>query len=218
MLSLLVVCAIAGLAVFAGWALLGSSWLAAQRVTVTGERTLAERQIVSAAQVQLGTPLVRLDLAQVRQRVASLRPVASVSVHRAWPHTVAITITEREPVAAVRGAGAGWDLLDKSGVVFRHSDKQPPLPVVAVPSTRDSATLQAVAAVVTALPPRLLATVRQLSAQTMDSITLQLTAGREVRWGSADKNAAKVQVLTVLLKQRAHVYDVSVPAQPTITR
>ena len=49
----------------------------------------------------------------------------------------------------------------------------------------------------------------------MDSITLTLADGRSVRWGSADESQRKVQVLAILLKQKASVYDVSGPEQPT---
>lgn len=215
---LLVLLALAALAVFAGWALLGSSWLSTQKVTVTGEQTLSDHQVVATARVALGTPLVRLNLDAVRQRVAALRAVASVSVHRAWPDTVAISITERQPVAALAAVGGGWDLLDKSGIVFRHQSGLPALPLIQVPPTRDPATLRAAASVMSALPVKLLGRVRQLTAPTMDSITLKLTDGRQVRWGSAEQNSAKIRVLMVLLRRPAHSYDVSVPAQPTTAR
>lgn len=206
------------LALVAGWILVGSSWLTAQQVTVAGERSISQRQVLAAAKVEIGTPLVRLDLDAIRRRVAALRPVASVNVHRAWPNTVAITVTERQPVAAVSDMRGGWDLVDKSGVVFRHASSRVALPVIDVASTGDVAALHAAASVVTSLPAHLLSKVRQLRAETMDSLTLQLTDGREVRWGSAEENAEKVKVLTVLLEQPAHIYDVSVPAQPTTAK
>jgi cell division protein FtsQ len=198
----------------AAWALFGSSWLAAQEVTVSGERTLSAAEIRSAANVDLGTPLVRLDLDGIQQRVAALRPVASVTVHRAWPHTVAIRVTERRPVATVR-VGSGWALVDKTGVVFRHSDAQPKLPLLLLASPHDRAVLRATASVVHALPADLLGRMRLLQARSMDSITLHLKGGDLVHWGGPEHSADKAAVLRVLLKQPASVYDVSVPAQPT---
>jgi cell division septal protein FtsQ len=214
-LALVTVAALAG---FAGWAMLWSSWLAADKVTVAGERTLSQRQVLAAARVPLGTPLVRLDLDQIKQRIAALRPVARVSVHRDWPQTVAISVTERTPVAAVRVDDGSWGVLDKTGVIFRHSSARPTLPLIDVPSTRNRPALAAVAAVVTSLPAKLLAQVRQVSAHSMDSITLRLNDGRRVRWGSAEHSVDKVGVLAVLLKLPARVYDVSVPAQPTTVK
>lgn len=215
---LIVSLAAALLALVTGWVVLDSSVLAVQKVTVSGERTVSQRDVLAAARVQLGTPLVRIDLSRIQQQVAALRPVARVSVQREWPHTVAISVTERKPAATIRSPGTGWEVLDKTGVVFRHVPRQPALPVIAVPSTSSRPVLQAAATVVTSLPPHLVARIRRVSARTVDDITLHLTDGREVRWGSAAANAVKVRVLTVLLKQTAHVYDVSVPAQPTTAR
>jgi cell division protein FtsQ len=192
--------------------------LAAQKVSVAGERTLSQRQVLAAARVPLGTPLVRLDVGQIQRRVAALRPVASVSVHRDWPQTVAISVTERTPVAAVRTSDGSWGVLDKTGVVFQTLSARPSLPLIDVPSTRDRPLLAAAAAVVTSLPAKLLARLRQVSAHTMDSISLRLTDGRRVRWGSAEHSGDKVSVLAVLLKLPARVYDVSVPAQPTTVK
>ncbi len=211
--------AVLGAGAFAGWVLLASSWLAVQQVTVAGDQTLSDAQIRAAADVDLGTALVRLDLDAIDRRVSGLRPVATASVHRAWPHTVAITVVERQPVAAIHRSGSWW-VMDDEGVLFRQTDGPlATLPVVEVEeSTRDQAAVVEAASVVAALPPGLLDRVQRLSASSMDSITLTLRDGREVRWGSAAETAQKVEVLSVLLHQPGRVYDVSVPAQPTTTR
>jgi cell division protein FtsQ len=49
-------------------------------------------------------------------------------------------------------------------------------------------------------------------------IVLGLTTSREVRWGSAERTADKAAVLVPLLSQPGHIYDVSSPDLPTITR
>lgn len=203
------------LALFAGWALLASSWLSAQQVTVAGERTLTDEQVIATANVDSSAPMLTLDLQGVEDRVSALRRVASASVHRIWPHTVEITVTERRPVATMRTAGNRWGMLDTTGLLFRQARTQPALPVVEGPPANDRATLAATATVVEALPPQLLRSVRVVHAASMDSITLQLRDGRVVRWGSSEDSAEKVRVVSVLLDQRAHRYDVSVPAQPT---
>lgn len=213
--ALFVAVAVLGTAAFAGWVVLGSSWLAAEQVSVKGEHALSERQILAAADVDVGTPMLRLDLDAVVQRVAALLPVAHVSVHRAWPHTITITITERQPVATIYRANSWW-MVDKEGVVFRRSPgRVAGLPVVSVGNSVDPAALHEAVSVIAALPTNLLARVQRLTAPSMDSITLALKDGREVRWGSAAESDQKVQVLSVLLNQPARVYDVSVPAQPT---
>jgi cell division protein FtsQ len=196
-----------------------SSWLAARSVHVSGARTLTAAEVVDAAHVDLGTPLARLDLSAIEADVARLPAVADVSVHRSWPHTVDIDVTERRPLAAVRRDGSWW-VMDDEGVVFQrtpHRDRS--LPVVAVGSSASSDALSEAAKVVSALPRGVLDRVRRLTAHSMDSIQLRLDDGRRVRWGSADETARKVAVLSVLLdKVKATVYDVSVPEQPTTRR
>lgn len=204
--------------VFGLWALLGSSWFTVSQVTVTGERTLTAAEVRSAAAVPTGTALVRVNLEAVQQRVSALKPVAHASVHRSWPHTIAITVTERKPVAVMSSAD-GWALIDKAGVAYRTVAKSPPgLPVIDVPSPPPPDVLQSAATVISSLPSALLRQVSTVRASTLDSITLQLRNGRSVLWGDAADNAAKAQVLTVLLKHKASAYDVSVPAEPTLTR
>jgi cell division protein FtsQ len=202
----------------AGYAVYFSSWLAASSVSVSGETTLTERQVAGAAQVDLGTPLARVDLSAIEARVAALPSVESVSVSRSWPHTVSIDVVERTPIAAVRKGGAWWEM-DAAGVVFRRTpERDAALPIVAAGAGADDSALAEAAGVVAALPADLLADVRGLTARTRDSIELRLKDHSVVRWGSADQTARKVEVLGVLLaKVKAKVYDVSVPEQP-ITR
>jgi cell division protein FtsQ len=49
-----------------------------------------------------------------------------------------------------------------------------------------------------------------------DSITLELTGGRTVLWGSGEQEAAKAKSLTALMKaaEDAEHFDVSVPSAP----
>jgi cell division protein FtsQ len=196
-----------------------SSWLAASGVSVTGESSLTAKEVVAAAHVDLGTPLARLDLGAIETRVAALPAVADVSVHRSWPHTVSIEVTEREPLAAVMRDGAWW-VMDDEGVVFRRTpERDASLPVVQAGPKAGTDALAEAAQVVAALPASVLADVRRLTAKTPDSIDLRLKDRSLIRWGSADETARKAQVLSVLLREvKASVYDVSVPEQPTTRR
>lgn len=215
LLPVLVAVGVLAVVGFVGWVLLGSSWLVAEQVTVRGERALSDRAVLAAADVDLGTAMVRLDLDAVDERVSGLPAVAEASVHRSWPRTVAITVTERQPVAAIYRFDSWW-VMDKEGVLFRRTaSRAANLPLVEVSSSVDASASREAASVIALLPEDLLARVERLTASSMDSITLSLTDGRKVRWGSAAETDQKVQVLNVLLHQRAKVYDVSVPAQPT---
>jgi cell division septal protein FtsQ len=216
LMLLLVVALVAG----SGWLVFVSSVLAVERVQVSGARTVPADRISRVAAVPLGVPLARVDVDRVQARVERVPVVEHADISRSWPHTVAIEVTERTAVAAVRSDG-GYRLIDAEGVLFRTvPDPGGRLPVMTVgPQPRTAATDAAreAAAVVASLPRRLVRRVAGVQASTMDSIELRLRDGRSVEWGSAESSALKAKVLLALLKRDASVYDVSVPASPTLT-
>ncbi len=207
--------AVVGLVALAGWAVFFSSWLATEQVDVGGTEIVSSDEVRKVAAIDMGTPLVRVDLDAARDRIEELPAVDSATVHRSWPHTIEITVTERVPLATVPRHGE-WFAMDDEGVLFRPTPmRDAGLPIVALAPRADESARHEVASVVAALPDNLMAQTRRVRAQSMDSITLTLADGRSVRWGSADESQRKVQVLAILLKQKASVYDVSVPEQPT---
>ncbi len=86
---------------------------------------------------------------------------------------------------------------------------------VADPRRRQQ-TYAAVASVVESIDDtELRSQVQLVSATSKDSITLDLTKGRTVTWGSAVSAKRKLVVLGSLLQISAKGYDVSAPDQPT---
>lgn len=208
-------CLVAALLVFAGWVVFASPWLAVQQVSVRGLHTLSRSAVVGAAEVPLGTPMVRLNLDDVSRRVAHIPAVAHVSVHRSWPHTVELTVTERVPVATLARSGRWWEV-DRHGVVFdRTSRPEHGLPQLRIPVSAGQDAVTEAARVVVRLPARVRRLVREIRAPSMDSVTLVLRDGRQVVWGSSAQSTRKARVLAVLLKRHAKVYNVSVPELPT---
>jgi cell division protein FtsQ len=215
---LLLLVVVVGALVGGGWLVFFSSALSVERVEVSGTDVLEPRQVRVVADVPLGEPLATIALDSIAARVESLAPVDAVDVSRAWPDRVRIRVTEREAVAVVERAGAVQGV-DEDGVLFRTYRSAPPrLPLVKVSAATRSAALAEAARVVDALPDDLAGRVDHLTVQTIDSISLQLGNGRTVFWGSAAESESKARVLAVLLEQKASVYDVSVPGQPTIRR
>lgn len=201
-------------AVLAGlaWVVFATSALAVREVRVSGTAIAPPEQVRAAAAVTLGTPLARVDVHAVRQRVRALPAVADAAVHRSWPSTLVIDVTERRAVAAVPAAGA-YLLVDAEAVPFQSVPKAPAgLPVVrlATPGPDDPATLAALR-VLAALTPELRAKLIAVVAETPVRIHLELTGGRSVVWGDADDSAAKARVATALLGQPGRTIDVSAP-------
>ncbi|HLU59020.1 MAG TPA: FtsQ-type POTRA domain-containing protein [Pseudonocardia sp.] len=192
-----------------------------EAVEVAGLVTLQEDDVRAAAGVPLHAPLAAIDTDAVAERVAALPPVESVHVGRSWPHTVAVTVTERVPVATV-STSQGPALVDRTGVVYRGAPA-PDLPrLVTSPRTGDPATLAAVA-VLTSLPDELHAQVESVGASVVSpgapgQVTLRLADGKEVRWGTPERAEEKAATLSALLTQPGTVYDVTSPDLPTIRR
>lgn len=205
----------------AGWLVFFSAVLAVEKVAVKGAATIPVRDVVAAADIELGGPLARLDTDEVRDKVSKLRRVDEVAVTRSWPHTVTITVRERVAIAWTSRGGQVHGV-DREGIAFREFSSAPKLIEIRV-VTFDAGdyrrTLASLARVVVGLRseyPQLLGISTYFSADTRDSIELHLRGGRVVVWGSAAQSQKKAEVLRVLLRQvKAHRYDVSAPEQPT---
>jgi cell division septal protein FtsQ len=203
---------------FGVWVVYASSWLGLRSVDVEGTSYLTPREIEREAGLVMGTPLARVDLDAVEERVARLPAVADVDVQRDWPNGVRIVVQERTAVAAVR---QNHELhgMDAEGVLFRTYRRQPKgLPLVRagqLDDKRSDDALTEVAGVVAALDRSIARKVDHVEVASMDAIELVLSDGDEVRWGSAAQSELKARVLATLLEVDASVYDVTVPEQPT---
>ena len=204
----------------AAWVLLGSSLLAVRTVEVDGASGLSEEQVVDVAGIAQGTPLVRVDTDAAAARVAELPQVSAVEVTRGWPGTVVVTVVERVPVAVVTVRGTR-SLVDAGGTVFDTITGPTPAGVVPLdvpdPGPDDRATGAALGAL-TALPGDVREQVTGVAARSADDVTLTLTDGRTVLWGSSARTDRKAEVLDALLTQidagtlePAQTLDVSTP-------
>jgi hypothetical protein len=115
------------------WVVLGSRLLVVRSVQVIGAHGLVTRaEVLAAARVPLGLPLVQVDGAAVARRVERLPQVQSAQVSRAWPDAVTISVRPRVPVFAVRAA-AGYEVIDRFGVTVARSARRPAqLPLLTV--------------------------------------------------------------------------------------
>ncbi len=201
----LVAGSVAVLLAVAAWVVLASPLLAVRTVQVDGAATLPADLVRQVAGVPVGTPLVRVDTAAAAARVGGLPQVAAAQVSRGWPDRVVVTVRERVPVAVVQSAGTRV-LLDVTGTPFDTITGDPPAGVVplqvAGPGPDDAATRAALGALVS-LPRAVRDQVASLAATSGDDVTLTLTDGTTVLWGSADEAARKAEVLAAVLDQLA---------------
>ena len=198
-----------------GWFLVNSSLFALHYVTVEGTSRLTPTEVLSAAAVREGTSLVRLDPGVVAHRVERLPPVADAMVSRRWPHGLVIRVIERKPAGVVMTAGHA-ELLDATGVAFASVPSAPPGLITVdvsapVPGAGDAAARSAMR-VLTELPSQVRARASSIRARSVDNVTLKLTDGTTVIWGSASDGTTKAAVLRTLMRRSAQVYDVSTPS------
>ncbi|HTY29915.1 cell division protein FtsQ/DivIB [Mycobacterium sp.] len=190
--------------------------MSARNIVVTGIGTVTREEVLDAARVRPGTPLLQINTNQVAERVAAIRRVASARVQRQYPSALRITIVERVPLA-VKDFPDGPHLFDRDGVDFATAPPPPALPYIDVanPGPNDPAT-KAALQVLTALRPEVAGQVSRIAAPSVASITLTLGDGRVVIWGTTDRTEEKAEKLAGLLTQPGKTYDVSSPDLPTV--
>ncbi|WIM89178.1 cell division protein FtsQ/DivIB [Candidatus Mycobacterium wuenschmannii] len=212
LVSLLLTVAVTGI----GLLLYFTPVMAARGIIVNGLGAVTREEVLDAAHVKLGTPLLQINTDGIADRVAAIRRVASAHVQRDYPSALLITVVERIPVV-VKDFPDGPHLFDRDGVDFATAPPPPALPYldVANPGPAD-ATTKAALAVLTALRPEVVAQVSRIAAPSVASITLTLADGRTVIWGTNERTEEKAQKLAALLTRPGRTYDVSSPDLPTI--
>jgi cell division protein FtsQ len=185
-------------------------------VRVSGTKRLTPEEVARAARVGDG-PLVTVDTAAVRKRVAALPGVKSATVTRAWPSAVVVKVVERVPVVAVTRADK-TELYDIEAVLVATVDTAPATtPRLSVgDGSPTPEVVRAAVAMLRALPRALRRDVRDLTAAGPASLSFHLADGAEVVWGNGERTREKVRALTLLVTQHAKRYDLRVPDRPAV--
>lgn len=193
---------------------------------IRDNRAVSGAQVLDAAAVAPGTPLLQVDTRAVAQRVAAIPSVESARVQRSYPSTLTITVTERRPVAVVKD-GDQVHVLDRGGVRYlTFSSKEgadnpvPPemakLPVLDTPNPGASdPTTRAALTAAAGLPEPLATQVTRVAATSPVDIEFTLTGERTVVWGDSERGAEKARTLGYLLTRKASNYNVSSPGFPS---
>ncbi|KAA0931758.1 cell division protein FtsQ/DivIB [Streptomyces apricus] len=210
------------------WVLYGSQWTRVERVSASGTRVLTPAQVVGAADVATGSPLISVDTDEIEARLLRKLPrIDSVDVVRSWPHGIGLKITERVPVLIVENTGKGGKYVevDAKGVRYATVSRAPrgvpalELNVAGTAGPRRFGTERLVreaVLVARSLPAAVARATQVVKVRSYDSVSLRMAGGRTVDWGSGEKGRAKARTLTALMKAapRARHFDVSVPTAP----
>lgn len=196
------------------------------RIRVRGAGVTAPEAIVAASAIEIGDPMLRLDVDAAAERIAALAWIDSVEVRRDFPASVEIVVTERRPVAIV-GADDGALLVDGDGRVLgaleaRFAD----LPRLTASALGEPGAV--VADDVRALLPLAASVGAALDGRSVtvggdvDDVELVLADEVIARVGPVTDVEAKLRALSTVLDQVdltcVETIDVRVPERPVLTR
>lgn len=201
------------------WLVEFSPVLVTKSVRVVGVPPGEVSAIVAKAAVPMGTPLAMVNTRAISRRVIAMATLAQVTVSRSYPNTVLISATRRVPVLAVKNLQGQVQVVDSQGVTYATVSAAPKgvplIDTVENPSSPES--MRAAIAVLRTLSPAQRAQVTTVTVQGPNMVTFKLGAVT-VMWGGASEPNLKVEVMTLLMRQKdVATIDVSAPRSP-VTR
>ena len=190
-----------------------SPLFAVEKITIVGATTLDPAAIESALGDQIGTPLALVDSSEIKAALIGFPLIETYALEARPPHDLTVRIVERTPVGVLR-SDAGYTLVDAAGVALATTTDQPAgQPLLDIAGGTDSSAFESAGLVVRSLPADVRAQLTGVRATTADDVTLTLSSGLTVVWGSEDKSATKGIVLARALAANpgAGTIDVSSP-------
>ena len=190
-----------------------SPLFAVEKITVLGATTLDAAAVEAALAEQVGTPLALVDSSEVKAALLAFPLIETYALEAKPPHDLTVRIVERTPVGVIR-SDAGYTLVDAAGVALATTSDQPAgQPLLEIDGGTDSVAFESAGLVVRSVPAELRALLTGVSATTADDVTLTLSSGLTVVWGSSEDSPMKSEVLTktLLSNPEASTIDVTSP-------
>ena len=205
-----------------------STWLDVEGVVVSGTVRADQRQIITASGIQIGAPLVEVDLEGAVAAVEAVPWVASADVDRDWRGTVTIRVVERQGVVALP-AGPRYAIVDETGYQLEVVPERPAnfVPVggieaSGVPGQPLPPQGVGVIALVQALTPNVAAATEQVMIDHDGQLAIALTTGGQALFGDERELEAKLVTLETMLAMVdlscIDSIDLRVPDAPTVSR
>lgn len=190
-----------------------SPLFAVEKITIVGASTLDPVALETALADQIGTPLALVDESEIKAALIAFPLIETYALEAKPPHELAVRIVERTPIGVLE-SGAGFTLVDAAGVALATTPTQPEgQPLINVAGGAESDAFESVGLVVRSLPADVRSVVAEVSATTLDDVTLKLSSGLTVVWGNAELSAEKARVLSSAMatNPNARSLDVSSP-------
>lgn len=165
--------------------LLSDSQCNLTKIEVRGATLVAQQEIISLAQVPLGTNIFSINLAELENRLLANPMIRNAKAARKWPSSLAIMIEERKPVARILENGTEY-LVDSQNKVIKNNlpscSRLPLLTGLAVDDQR----LPQVTGFLDGLHKygdALSAKVTGMTLQNGNSLMMELSDGLKLSWG-----------------------------------
>jgi len=211
------------LAAAIGIGVTASPLFGAKTIRIQGADHLTRADVLRLAAIEPGTNLFYLDGAAVVRRLERDVWVEGATVGKHLPSTLVIDVHERVAVA-VTGPKGHRVLVADDGTPLGDAGVGVLLPTIGPPAGAPAPTAEDVngaARAIAALGPDTRRQVAHVSVLADGTLTIRLSSGAVVAWGTADELDAKAAALGALLrwavKQGSHLTaaDVHVPSNPT---
>jgi len=105
--------------------LLSSPYLAIRSVQVEGARLLTGEKIRNLANIPIGSNIFRVALGKAADRLVQEPLIRQVWIGRSLPDTIAIRITERQPIVTLQTQGRLWEI-DAENIPCRRVSRPDP--------------------------------------------------------------------------------------------
>ncbi len=184
---------------------------------------MSAASVRAAVAGQIGRPLALVDFAAITRSLGRFPLIRSFVTETVPPDTLIIRIAERAPIASL-ATSTGFSVVDPAGIVIESgAARAPSLPLIELgAASTNSPAFTAAVGVLLALPADLLKRVDTVTAQTADDVTLALTGGTTVVWGSPEQSTLKARALSAAVaapdSAGATSFDVSAPTHVVFTK
>ncbi len=200
-----------------------SPLLATQNIRVQGASLLDTQEVKSRLSSLEGVPMTRISQEQVASLIGQESLLYGVSLQAQPPHDLLVILHERVPVALIQEEDS-FLLVDNEGVTLGKlgSRDEAKLPLLeGGPELLEQPAFATVTQVLASLPTSVLSDLDKAQADSASTITLTMTDGTMVVWGTPEESDLKAKVLLQLMDSvgsevKVETYDVSSPLIPTV--
>lgn len=188
---------------------------------VRGATHTSQQDIIEAAGLQAGDNMAAVNTGAAARAVVKLPWVRKATVSRDWPRKIVIDVTEATPTFYVDDGGI--QVYDEAGAFVATVSAVDPATTgaalkLAGPIPEDEDLRAAVGAIAHAIATELPGvSVDHLAAANQAAVSMVLTDGRTVMWGTTEDLESKVEAVKIVLSREGKNWNVSNPAQVTVS-